>query len=124
MRSDVRPCLLLVLAAGCAANHDAPAQSVTVDIGPEGGSVELAGLSLEVRDTGPGFPAGDPARLFQPFYTTKSSGTGLGLSLCQKVVTAHGGDIRAERRGELTVFRVTLPADESAALRQKQEEAS
>ena len=91
---------------------------------PSGGHRWGAGLSLEVRDTGPGFPAGDPARLFQPFYTTKSSGTGLGLSLCQKVVTAHGGDIRAERRGDLTVFRVTLPADASAALRQKQEEAS
>lgn len=83
-----------------------------------------AGLSVEVRDTGPGFRAGDATRLFQPFYTTKSSGTGLGLSLCQKVVTAHGGDIRAERRGPLTVFRVILPADPTAALRQKQEEAS
>jgi len=83
-----------------------------------------AGLSVEVRDTGPGFRDGDPTRLFQPFYTTKSSGTGLGLSLCQKVVTAHGGDIRAERRGEWTVFRVILPAEPTAALRQKQEEAS
>jgi len=77
-----------------------------------------------VRDNGPGFRDGDAARLFQPFYTTKSSGTGLGLSLCQKVVNAHGGDIRAERLDGLTVFRVILPADASAALRQKQEEAS
>ena len=91
---------------------------------PSGGLRWAAGLSLEVRDTGAGFPPGDPVRLFQPFFTTKSSGTGLGLSLCQKVVTAHGGDIRAERRGDQTVFRVTLPADASAALRQKQEEAS
>jgi signal transduction histidine kinase len=83
-----------------------------------------AGLSVEVRDNGPGFRDGDAARLFQPFYTTKSSGTGLGLSLCQKVVNAHGGDIRAERLDGLTVFRVILPADASAALRQKQEEAS
>lgn len=83
-----------------------------------------AGVSFEVRDNGPGFRDGDAARLFQPFFTTKSSGTGLGLSLCQKVVGAHGGEIRAERRDDLTVFRVILPADPSAALRQKQEEAS
>jgi signal transduction histidine kinase len=83
-----------------------------------------AGVSFEVRDNGPGFRDGDTARLFQPFFTTKSSGTGLGLSLCQKVVGAHGGEIRAERRDDLTVFRVILPADPSAALRQKQEEAS
>ena len=116
-----------------------------IDAAPAGGRVTLAlehrdrcdlpdprtgghragpGLILEVRDTGPGFPAGDDARLFQPFYTTKSSGTGLGLSLCLKVVAAHGGDIRAERRGNLTVFRVTLPADASAATATVQEEAS
>ncbi len=83
-----------------------------------------AGVSLEVRDDGPGFREGDAARLFQPFFTTKSSGTGLGLSLCQKIVDAHGGEIRAERRENQTVFRVILPADPSAVLRQKQEEAS
>lgn len=116
-----------------------------IDAAPEGGSVTLAlarhercdlpdaptgghrwgaGISVEVRDDGPGFRDGDAARLFQPFYTTKSSGTGLGLSLCQKVVTAHGGEIRAERRDGLTVFRMILPADTDAVLRQKQEEAS
>lgn len=116
-----------------------------VDAAPAGGSVTLslerearcdlpdplsgghrlgAAVVAEVRDDGPGFRDGDVARLFQPFYTTKSSGTGLGLSLCQKVVTAHGGGITALRRDGLTVFRLTLPAAEPAAPRQKQEEAS
>ncbi len=54
---------------------------------------------VEVRDDGPGFRDGDAARLFQPFYTTKSSGTGLGLSLCQKVVTARGGAPAPAGRG-------------------------
>ena len=79
---------------------------------------------VEVRDNGPGFRDGDAARLFQPFYTTKSSGTGLGLSLCQKVVTAHGGGIAALRRGDLTVFRLTLPAAATAGPRMLQEEAT
>lgn len=79
---------------------------------------------VEVRDDGPGFRAGDAARLFQPFFTTKSSGTGLGLSLCRKVVSAHGGGIAAARRDGLTVFRLTLPAGATAGTRPLQEEAT
>ncbi len=67
------------------------------------------GIVISVRDHGPGFAPGDQARIFRPFFTTKSSGTGLGLSLCHKIVTAHGGDITAVRDGDITVFRVHLP---------------
>ncbi len=67
------------------------------------------GIALEVRDSGAGIPAEDQKKIFRPFYTTKSSGTGLGLSLCQKIVSAHGGRIGVHRENEQTVFRVELP---------------
>jgi len=56
-------------------------------------------------------------RIFRPFFTTKSSGTGLGLSLCHKIVTAHGGNITALREGDTTVFRVVLPRAAAAPSR-------
>jgi signal transduction histidine kinase len=64
-----------------------------------------------VRDSGPGI---DPERLeqvFEPFYTTKSSGMGMGLSICRSIVAAHAGRLWAEAnqpRG--TVFHLTLPS--------------
>ncbi len=67
------------------------------------------GVILNVRDDGPGFAPGAQDRIFRPFFTTKSSGTGLGLSLCHKIITAHGGDITAVRSQDTTVFRVVLP---------------
>lgn len=67
------------------------------------------GVVIEVSDDGPGFASGETDKLFRPFYTTKSSGTGLGLSVCHKIVVAHGGDIRAERISDQTVFSVLLP---------------
>jgi two-component system nitrogen regulation sensor histidine kinase GlnL len=67
-------------------------------------------LRVEVADTGPGFPAADVDRVFEPFFTTKPRGSGLGLAICQRIVAAHGGDIRAENhRGGGAVVTVNLP---------------
>ncbi|HVO22555.1 MAG TPA: ATP-binding protein [Candidatus Margulisiibacteriota bacterium] len=67
-------------------------------------------LRVEVADTGPGFPESDLERVFEPFFSTKPRGTGLGLAICQRIVAAHGGDIRAEnRRGGGAAVTVTLP---------------
>ena len=67
---------------------------------------------LCVDDSGPGIPPELRARVFEPFFTTKpaGSGTGLGLAVCERIVTAAGGDIRAEESplGGAR-FRVTLP---------------
>lgn len=73
----------------------------------EGGWVEIA-----VRDSGPGVPAEVEERLFEPFYTTKSQGMGLGLSICQSIMAAHGGALRYRRGepGQGASFVLRLPA--------------
>jgi two-component system, sporulation sensor kinase A len=69
---------------------------------------------LKVGDNGPGIPEAAVARLFEPFFTTKKYGSGLGLSLSQKIVEAHGGKIEAEwvyPHG--TLFAVHIPREPS-----------
>ncbi|TDG06587.1 GAF domain-containing protein [Paraburkholderia guartelaensis] len=65
---------------------------------------------VAVRDCGPGIAAQNTERLFEPFYTTKASGMGMGLSICHSIVSAHGGRLWASAnvpRGAL--FQFTLP---------------
>jgi PAS domain S-box-containing protein len=67
-------------------------------------------VALTVRDNGCGIAAADRARLFDPFFTKKHGGTGLGLSLCHKIVTAHGGEIGLEsREGRGSLFLILAP---------------
>jgi two-component system sensor histidine kinase TtrS len=74
------------------------------------GAVEVA-----VADTGPGLPEAGRDRLFDPFFTTKADGLGLGLSISQSIVEAHGGRLTAETgAGGGAVFRFTLPVAEEA----------
>jgi len=66
---------------------------------------------LEVEDTGKGIPAEVQNRLFDPFFSTKASGTGLGLALAARIVQKHGGDLRFRTRvNHGTIFGVVLPA--------------
>jgi len=74
------------------------------------GRAEGEGYRIEVADRGPGVPPHDRGRIFEPFYTKRKGGSGLGLSVCQGIVRAHGGSIEAcPRAGGGSVFVVRLP---------------
>jgi two-component system nitrogen regulation sensor histidine kinase GlnL len=66
-------------------------------------------LEFCVRDNGPGVPEDILPHLFDPFVTTKSNGTGLGLALVAKIIGNHGGVIECESQPGRTVFRVLMP---------------
>src|SRR5467141_907871 len=75
-------------------------------------SIEQEGAQVAVRDTGHGLRPESLPRLFEPFYTTKPDGMGMGLSICRSIIEAHGGRLwasRCEPRGAL--FQFTIPAD-------------
>jgi signal transduction histidine kinase len=66
---------------------------------------------LAVQDNGPGIPADVQGRLFTAFYTTKPSGTGLGLYLSRKIVEDHGGTLSvASELGQGATFSIALPS--------------
>ncbi|SIO37777.1 PAS domain S-box-containing protein [Bradyrhizobium erythrophlei] len=70
------------------------------------------GVRVGVRDTGPGLSPESLSRLFEPFYTTKPKGMGMGLSICRSIIEAHGGRLWAipcEPQG--TLFQFTIPAN-------------
>ena len=79
---------------------------ISIDAVPSEGGVRVG-----VRDTGPGLSPESLSRLFEPFYTTKPEGMGMGLSICRSIIEAHGGRLCAipcEPRGAL--FQFTIPA--------------
>lgn len=71
------------------------------------------GVELSFADTGGGVQERELHRLFEPFYTTKEGGTGLGLPIVRRIIEAHGGVIRAENGGEGLVLTITLPLNRS-----------
>jgi signal transduction histidine kinase len=79
---------------------------VVVRTRPAGGAAEVF-----VEDSGPGLAAGAESLIFEPFYTTKTSGMGMGLSIARSIVQAHGGEIWARSnatRGATFHFAVPL----------------
>jgi signal transduction histidine kinase len=82
-----------------------------------GGSIEISAerqndhVNLFINDSGPGIPPHQLKRIFEPFYTTKEEGTGLGLHITKQLVERNGGKIRVKSKlGEGTKFTLTLPA--------------
>ncbi len=68
-------------------------------------------IRFEVADNGPGIDPAHQARLFDPFYSTKPRGTGMGLAIARRIVEAHGGTIQFETApGEGTTYRIEIPA--------------
>lgn len=83
---------------------------------PNGGRITLTSrkrgetAELEVRDNGPGLEPAQKNLIFNPFYTTKERGTGLGLSVCYRILQDHQGDIRVQSEpGQGCAFTVSLP---------------
>jgi hypothetical protein len=76
------------------------------------------GFLVTVRDTGRGIDPENIERVFEAFYTTKSSGVGMGLSICRSIIEAHGGRLWAdanEPRG--AVFQFTVPSVEKELMK-------
>ncbi|MFH5805092.1 sensor histidine kinase [Alienimonas sp. DA493] len=73
-------------------------------VGPAGGAVELT-----VADNGPGVPAEALSTMWDPFFSTKPGGSGLGLPTVKKIVEAHGGRVHCESGPTGTTFHVALP---------------
>ena len=78
-------------------------------------SAVLPSAVIEVKDTGPGIPADHLDRIFEPYFSTKEGGTGLGLAMAHKIVEDHGGAIRVESQaGSGASFIITLPLVDTA----------
>jgi len=86
----------------------APGGTLTVETGQNTEEVWVS-----VADTGGGIAPDQVNLIFEPFYTTKKKGTGLGLMIVQRIVRQHGGHIELESRvGQGTTFRIWLPRRE------------
>ncbi len=68
-------------------------------------------VRIQVADSGTGIPESQRERVFDPYFTTKSEGTGMGLALCDKIIRQHGGVIDFRSSADGTVFEVSLPVD-------------
>ncbi|MBF0560330.1 MAG: HAMP domain-containing histidine kinase, partial [Nitrospirae bacterium] len=74
------------------------------------GATDRTGVSIVIKDNGNGIAETDFNKIFMPFYTTKSRGTGIGLALVQKIALAHGGSVTVEsKEGKGSTFRLSLP---------------
>jgi signal transduction histidine kinase len=87
-----------------------------LDAMPQGGTLTLTGrrtpthVQLQIRDTGSGISREQRVKIFEPLYTTKPGGTGLGLYIVQEILAAHGGQVSVESvEGEGTTFILNLP---------------
>jgi len=97
--------LNLIVNAAQALPQNHPEPKVRIGLGSQGPDVVV-----EVQDNGSGIEAEHLEHIFEPFYTTKPGGSGLGLSICHGIITGFGGDISVDSTpGKGTTFRVRLP---------------
>jgi two-component system sensor kinase FixL len=109
-RIQIQQVLLNLMRNAAEAMGGSSVRELSISTAPAGEMVEI-----RIADTGPGLPPTVRDRLFQPFVTTKPNGMGVGLSVCQTIVEAHGGELRAEdAAGGGTIFRFTVPRSQDA----------
>jgi C4-dicarboxylate-specific signal transduction histidine kinase len=81
----------------------------------ENGEIRISSVTsdrhaeITIRDTGPGFLPEMAGKLFHAFATTKRDGLGIGLKICQSIIEAHGGSIKALSGGPGAAFQIRLP---------------
>lgn len=98
---------VLVNLLGNAVDASQPGQSVQIRLETSGHKAVV-----EVQDQGSGIPEAELSRIFEPFFSTKPHGTGLGMAICHRLVTLHGGEIFVDSQaGQGTSIRVELPLE-------------
>ena len=106
-RIQLQQVILNLVVNGIDAMTETPAESRTISIRTSRAE-EFAELS--VSDRGSGIPEDNLKKVFEPFYTSKAEGMGMGLSIARTIIEAHGGKISAENRDHGGAsFRITLP---------------
>jgi PAS domain S-box-containing protein len=84
---------------------------------PEGGQLRVSAtviggeFRVSIQDSGPGIPPEIQASVFQPYFSTKSKGSGMGLALCEKLIGQHGGHIGYQTGAEGTTFEISIPLE-------------
>ena len=117
-RVQIQQVVINLLRNAAEAMADADARVLTVRTA----EVNPNTVQVSVADTGPGLSEEARRRLFQPFVTTKSTGMGLGLTICQTIISEHGGKLWAEANpGGGTVFHFTLLTAEAGQSHGEQE---
>jgi len=113
----LREALLNVVsnAAEACAGNDGVAGDVSVRVRAVTSPAGTAPLvEIVIKDTGPGIPRAHLGRLFVPGFTTKETGSGVGLAIAERVVAAHHGRITVDsEEGHGTTITITLPTDKS-----------
>jgi two-component system sensor kinase FixL len=105
-RIQIQQVLINLFKNGIEAMASVEKRELMVATGPD----EAGSLQITIRDTGPGLSSEVMAKLFQPFVTTKETGMGIGLTICQSIVEAHGGHIFVLEDGLPGAgFRIRLP---------------
>ena len=64
-------------------------------------------VTIKIQDSGPGIPEENIGKIFEPMFTTKKTGTGLGLVICKSIIEQHGGSIEVSNKP--TTFTIKLP---------------
>jgi two-component system sensor kinase FixL len=104
-RVQIQQVLVNLIRNGIEAMTDEPRREMIVATASAGTDL----IEVSVADTGPGLAQDIAEDLFKPFVTTKSDGMGVGLAICQTIIAAHGGTIRAEPNPNGgTIFRFTV----------------